>query len=225
MTALALAVTLALPRPPSATAAEEAPAAPAAPATAAGLPDGAAGNGGVAGAPACLRAAGVEDGDRLTVDDPGTGPREIRLAGILAPTAADTTADTTAADTGADASGDGDSGDDDRAGGLAEAARRALADMVDGQCLVLAPAVPPTDRYGRLVATVRRDDGVPIQDPLVTGGLARVVLADVTDAGERRLHEGAVDALVAKYDQYRDRPPTGPAIVVEPVRWQWWSST
>ena len=56
-------------------------------------------------------------------------------------------------------------------------------------------------------------------------GLARVVLADVTDAGERRLHEGAVDALVAKYDQYRDRPPTGPAIVVEPVRWQWWSST
>ena len=55
-------------------------------------------------------------------------------------------------------------------------------------------------------------------------GLARVVHVDASDEGERRLHEAAVDALVAKYPQYRDRPPAGPAIVVEPVRWQWWSA-
>jgi hypothetical protein len=32
-----------------------------------------------------------------------------------------------------------------------------------------------------------------------------------------------VDALVAKYGQYRYRPPSGPATVIEPIRWQWWS--
>jgi PPOX class probable F420-dependent enzyme len=44
--------------------------------------------------------------------------------------------------------------------------------------------------------------------------------AAVVDAGPT--HVEAVDALCAKYDQYRDRRPTGPAIVVDVSRWQWW---
>jgi PPOX class probable F420-dependent enzyme len=35
----------------------------------------------------------------------------------------------------------------------------------------------------------------------------------------------AVAALVAKYPQYRDKPPAGDVIVVDVVGWQWWSAT
>lgn len=34
----------------------------------------------------------------------------------------------------------------------------------------------------------------------------------------------AIGSLVAKYAQYRDRPPTGPAIVALVDEWRWWSS-
>jgi PPOX class probable F420-dependent enzyme len=39
-----------------------------------------------------------------------------------------------------------------------------------------------------------------------------------------QLHARLVDALVDRYAQYRERRPEGPAIVIEPVRWQWWSA-
>jgi PPOX class probable F420-dependent enzyme len=48
-------------------------------------------------------------------------------------------------------------------------------------------------------------------------------LAQVHDGGVE--HERAIDALVAKYPQYRSTPPAGPAIVVELIRWQWWSAS
>jgi PPOX class probable F420-dependent enzyme len=34
--------------------------------------------------------------------------------------------------------------------------------------------------------------------------------------------ETAVDALVAKYEQYREMRPAGPVIAIEPERWQSW---
>ncbi|HEX4812097.1 MAG TPA: TIGR03668 family PPOX class F420-dependent oxidoreductase [Nonomuraea sp.] len=37
--------------------------------------------------------------------------------------------------------------------------------------------------------------------------------------------ETALDALAAKYPQYRDHRPTGPAIVVHVTRWTGWSAT
>lgn len=49
-------------------------------------------------------------------------------------------------------------------------------------------------------------------------GLARVV-----DSGPE--HERGIDALVEKYEQYRSTRPSGPAIVVELIRWQWWSAS
>ena len=33
---------------------------------------------------------------------------------------------------------------------------------------------------------------------------------------------GAVDALAAKYAQYRERPPAGPFIRIDPARYVWW---
>jgi hypothetical protein len=45
----------------------------------------------------------------------------------------------------------------------------------------------------------------------------------VIDGGSR--HEAAVDALVAKYSQYQSVRPEGPAIVIELIRWQWWSAS
>jgi len=39
------------------------------------------------------------------------------------------------------------------------------------------------------------------------------------------VRDAAIEALCAKYDQYRDRPPEGPVIVIEPDRVISWSST
>jgi PPOX class probable F420-dependent enzyme len=47
-------------------------------------------------------------------------------------------------------------------------------------------------------------------------------LAQVVDGGAR--YDTAIDALVAKYSQYRSVRPEGPAIVIELIRWQWWSA-
>jgi PPOX class probable F420-dependent enzyme len=46
-------------------------------------------------------------------------------------------------------------------------------------------------------------------------------LAHVVDDGV--LYERSIKALVAKYSQYQAVTPTGPVIVIEPIRWQWWS--
>ncbi|TYB61527.1 TIGR03668 family PPOX class F420-dependent oxidoreductase [Nonomuraea sp. PA05] len=48
-------------------------------------------------------------------------------------------------------------------------------------------------------------------------------LARVLDGGEER--ERALDALVAKYAQYRERRPAGPVVLVEVTRWSEWSAT
>lgn len=47
-------------------------------------------------------------------------------------------------------------------------------------------------------------------------------LAQVIEEGD--LHRRAVEALVAKYAQYRQQVPTGPVVSIEIIRWQWWSS-
>lgn len=49
-------------------------------------------------------------------------------------------------------------------------------------------------------------------------GLARVV-----DAGPE--YRAGIDALVEKYSQYRSTRPSGPAIIVELIGWQWWSAS
>jgi len=45
------------------------------------------------------------------------------------------------------------------------------------------------------------------------------VAAPGTDA-----HDGAVAALVARYPQYAERPPEGPAIVLDVAEWRSWSA-
>jgi PPOX class probable F420-dependent enzyme len=49
-------------------------------------------------------------------------------------------------------------------------------------------------------------------------GLARVV-----DEGPE--YDQGIDALVAKYEQYRSTRPSGPAMMIELIRWQWWSAS
>jgi PPOX class probable F420-dependent enzyme len=49
-------------------------------------------------------------------------------------------------------------------------------------------------------------------------GLARVL-------EDEPMREPAIDALVAKYGQYRTVRPAGPAIAIELIRWQWWSAS
>ena len=47
--------------------------------------------------------------------------------------------------------------------------------------------------------------------------------ATVVDEGSD--HTRAVDALVARYRQYQERRPTGPAILIRPARWQGWAAS
>ncbi len=49
-------------------------------------------------------------------------------------------------------------------------------------------------------------------------GTARVIEAE-------HEYRALVDALVAKYHQYRQIRPAGPVIEVVPTSWQWWSAT
>jgi PPOX class probable F420-dependent enzyme len=43
------------------------------------------------------------------------------------------------------------------------------------------------------------------------------------DGSAEVLHsESAIDALVAKYDQYNETRPAGPVIAIEPERWRSW---
>lgn len=48
------------------------------------------------------------------------------------------------------------------------------------------------------------------------------VLEDDVDVPERT---AAVDALVAKYPQYRLTAPAGPVIIVRPTSWTYWSAS
>lgn len=50
-------------------------------------------------------------------------------------------------------------------------------------------------------------------------GMARVVLRG--EAG----WSAAVDALVARYPQYAERPPEGSVVIIEVERWSGWSAT
>lgn len=101
---------------------------------------------------------------------------------------------------------------------------------LDGDVLVTAVDHKPkrTTRLARL-DNVRRDPRVTV---LVHDydedwsrlwwvrlrGRARVVEPG-TDG-----HAAAVGPLVAKYEQYRDRPPAGPAIAVDVEEWRSWSA-
>ena len=103
-------------------------------------------------APAACPAAGVAadrvgkalDGDTLGLAD----GRVVRLAGIEAP------------------KGPG--------GGLAEAARAALAGLAEGQAVGLAPASPDPDRHGRVHAFLFLGAATSLQSELVKAGWARV---------------------------------------------------
>ncbi len=44
------------------------------------------------------------------------------------------------------------------------------------------------------------------------------------ESDDDSLHARAIASLVAKYAQYVDRTPSGPVIMIELVRWQWWSA-
>ncbi|CAO3352516.1 thermonuclease family protein [Azospirillum melinis] len=99
-----------------------------------------------------LRVTAVLDGDTLELED----GRRVRLAGIEAakpPRNANPA--------------------DGRVWPLAEAATAALADLALGRRVVLhGPA--PTDRHGRLLAHLVREDGLWLQSALLVRGLARV---------------------------------------------------
>ncbi len=57
---------------------------------------------------------------------------------------------------------------------LADAAKAALADIVNGHTLTLRLGTQPQDRNGRILAHIVRDDGVWVQEEMLRRGFARV---------------------------------------------------
>ncbi len=86
-------------------------------------------------------------------------------------------------------------------------ALRRLANVVDNPAVALLVDHYDDAEWGQLWWT--RADG--------TGR----VIAAPNEAEEGRR---AVDLLVARYAQYRDRPPTGPVLAVDVERWSGWSA-
>lgn len=50
-------------------------------------------------------------------------------------------------------------------------------------------------------------------------GVGRVLAPDGTEGSQ------AIDHLVARYPQYRDRRPAGPVLAVSVTHWTWWTAT
>jgi len=100
-------------------------------------------------AAAGVRVASVVDGDTLMLDD----GRTVRLAGV-------------------EAAKPPQGREEERRWPLAEGATQALSELTLGRAVELRAAV--ADRYGRVLALVRRDDGEWLQDALLRRGLARV---------------------------------------------------
>ncbi len=98
------------------------------------------------------RVKAVIDGDTLKLAD----GREVRLAGILAPKPPLDAAP-------------------GRHWPLAERATAALAELALGRTVRLAYGVHKSDRYGRLVAQLHRDDGLWLEGELLARGMARVL--------------------------------------------------
>ncbi|WP_330460568.1 TIGR03668 family PPOX class F420-dependent oxidoreductase [Streptomyces sp. NBC_00820] len=93
---------------------------------------------------------------------------------------------------------------------------------VDGEACVLPPppARPdPADAPGEA-----EDAGALPRDPGTAGPADEARPTDAADAAVRHAYETAVEALRAKYPQYRDRPPTGPVIAVTVRRWTGWEA-
>jgi micrococcal nuclease len=91
--------------------------------------------------------ARVLSGNLLELDD----GRVVRLAGIRLP-----------------------AGTDGRAAQDLARAEAALAGLVERRAVRLEPADPPSDRHGRLVAQLWRDDGLWLQGALIEEGLVQV---------------------------------------------------
>ncbi|WP_163553673.1 TIGR03668 family PPOX class F420-dependent oxidoreductase [Candidatus Frankia alpina] len=114
--------------------------------------------------------------------------------------------------------GDGDPGDGTRRGGIRAAT---VVTVVDHK--------PKSTRTGlRRLRDIRDNPLVSLLVDHYDDDWARLwwARADgkarIVEAGDPR-HAAAVAALTARYPQYQQVPPTGPAIVVAVTRWSGWS--
>jgi len=88
---------------------------------------------------------------------------------------------------------------------------------------------PKTTRHLRRLDHIRARPGVTVlvdhYDDLDWDRLWWVrIRGDARVLDDEQEHRPLVDALVAKYPQYRETRPAGPVIEVVPTSWQWWSA-
>lgn len=102
-----------------------------------------------------VRVTGVVDGDTVTIDPEVEGASEIRLVGIQAPKIPLGRKNF-------------------KTWPYGETAREALIALLDGRSVDLFFGGHRMDRHGRLLAHLRRDDGLWIQGEMLALGLARV---------------------------------------------------
>ena len=102
---------------------------------------------------------------------------------------------------------------------------------VCGELLVSAVDHKPKRRAGDAVARVRWLRERPVAALTIDhyapdwSALAWVQALGDVDVIEARDAPGAVAALVARYEQYRERPPAGPVLALRPRRLIWWRAS
>lgn len=102
-----------------------------------------------------VRVTGIVDGDTVTIAPEVDGAREIRLVGIQAPKIPLGRKNF-------------------KTWPYGETARDALTSLLDGRLVDLFFGGSRMDRHGRLLAHLRRDDGLWVQGEMLAQGLARV---------------------------------------------------
>ena len=100
-------------------------------------------------------------------------------------------------------------------------------DLVDTRIVSAVDAKPKSTMALRRLANIEANPGVSLvvdhYDDREWDNLWWVRIdgqAHVVDSGPER--DRALDALAAKYAQYRAQRPPGPVVIIEPTRWRSW---
>jgi PPOX class probable F420-dependent enzyme len=97
--------------------------------------------------------------------------------------------------------------------------------LLDGRIYTAVDAKPKATRTLRRLENVRATGRASLLVDHYEEDWSRLWWVRVDGAAEVIDSDAALDALAAKYEQYRDARPSGPVIAIAPERWRSWAAT
>jgi len=95
----------------------------------------------------------------------------------------------------------------------------------DGQIFTAVDAKPKATRALQRLANIRAHGSASLLVDHYEDDWTRLWWVRVDGAARIDESEPGLDALAAKYAQYRDQRPQGPLIAIAPERWRSWTAT